>query len=39
MYARRGFRVRVEEDGGYALASSGDGEKTIGIFGHSDVCP
>lgn len=35
----RGFPVRVNEDDGYAVASYGNGEKVIGIFGHSDVVP
>lgn len=38
-FSDRGFPVRVNEEDGYALADYGDGEKTIGIFGHSDVVP
>jgi len=34
-----GFETRLEADRGYSLASYGSGEKTIGIFGHSDVVP
>lgn len=37
--AERGFTVRVNDEGGYALAECGDGEKTIGLFGHTDVVP
>jgi len=36
---KRGFPTRINEDGGYALASYGDGEKVIGLYGHSDVVP
>ena len=39
LFAARGMDVRVNKAGGYALASCGDGEKTIGLFGHSDVVP
>ena len=35
----RGIPVRINEDSGYALADLGEGEKTIGLFGHSDVVP
>jgi len=39
-YAREmGFETRLEADRGYSLAWHGKGEKTIGIFGHSDVVP
>ena len=34
-----GFSTRLEADRGYSLISCGRGEKTIGIFGHSDVVP
>ena len=34
-----GFETRLEADRGYSLISYGEGEKTIGIFGHSDVVP
>ncbi len=30
---------KICDDAGYALASYGDGEKTIGLFAHSDVVP
>lgn len=36
---QRGFPVRLNEEGGYAVATYGSGEKTIGLFGHSDVVP
>ena len=34
-----GFETRLEADRGYSLISYGDGDKTIGIFGHGDVVP
>jgi len=34
-----GLESRLEADRGYALAWLGNGEKTIGLFGHSDVVP
>jgi succinyl-diaminopimelate desuccinylase len=34
-----GFTTRLEAERGYSLAFMGEGEKTIGIFGHSDVVP
>ncbi len=34
-----GFDTRVAPDGKYGLASLGNGEKTIGIFAHTDVVP
>lgn len=34
-----GAQVKIHEEGGYALAAVGCGEKTIGLFGHSDVVP
>ncbi len=34
-----GFDCEIDREGGYALAHYGDGEKTIGIFSHSDVVP
>jgi len=39
LFEEGGFAVRVEENDGYALAELGEGEKMIGIFGHSDVVP
>lgn len=39
IFEKSGFPTRVNEDGGYALATYGDGDTTIGIFGHSDVVP
>lgn len=38
-FAHRGFDVRLEKESGYALASWGEGEKTICMYGHSDVVP
>ena len=34
-----GFATRLEAERGYSLNSYGDGDKTIGVFGHSDVVP
>lgn len=34
-----GIDVKVYKDGGYALAHYGKGEKTVGLFSHSDVVP
>ena len=34
-----GFETRLEAARGYGLVSYGQGEKTIGLFGHSDVVP
>ncbi len=34
-----GFNTRLEKDAGYAISSFGEGDKTIGIFAHSDVVP
>ncbi len=34
-----GINSKVYDEGGYALAHYGDGEKTIGLFSHSDVVP
>lgn len=39
LYARLGFTVRTQQERGYALGFSGDGEKVIGFFGHADVVP
>lgn len=36
---KMGLDTRLEADRGYALASYGQGEKTVGLFGHSDVVP
>ena len=37
--AEMGFETRLEADRGYSLSCYGEGEKTIGLFGHSDVVP
>ncbi|MBE6705155.1 MAG: M20 family metallopeptidase [Ruminococcaceae bacterium] len=34
-----GFNAKVSSDGSYGLAEFGNGEKTIGIFAHTDVVP
>jgi len=39
LFSSDGIESRVYDDGGYALAHYGDGEKTIGLFSHSDVVP
>lgn len=39
LFASDGIESRVYDEGGYALARYGDGEKTIGLFSHSDVVP
>lgn len=39
LFEKNGFSVRVEKERGYALARLEKGEKTIGLFGHSDVVP
>ncbi len=39
LFAKHGFKVRVEAARGYALARLEKGEKTIGLYGHSDVVP
>ena len=39
LFAKHGFGVRVEAARGYALARLEKGEKTIGLYGHSDVVP
>ncbi len=36
---RYGFDAKVSSDGSYGLASFGSGDKTIGIFSHTDVVP
>lgn len=39
LFAHHGFDAEVYVNSGYALANFGEGEKTIGLFGHSDVVP
>ncbi len=34
-----GFETLVDTEGGYLLSYTGEGEKTIGLFGHADVVP
>ena len=38
-FSEKGIAVRINHEGGYALAHVGEGEKCISIFGHSDVVP
>lgn len=39
LYQKHGFPFKARRQKGYALSEYGDGEKTIGIFGHADVVP
>lgn len=39
LFASEGIDSKVYDEGGYALASYGEGEKTIGLYSHSDVVP
>ena len=39
LFSDRGFSAEIFNDSGYALVTLGSGEKTIGIFSHSDVVP
>ncbi len=39
LFANHGFDAEVYVNSGYALVNFGEGEKTIGLFGHSDVVP
>ncbi len=39
LFSDEGIESKVYDEGGYALASYGEGEKTIGLFSHSDVVP
>lgn len=39
LFASEGIDSRVYDEGGYALARYGEGERTIGLFSHSDVVP
>ena len=39
LFAEQGFDSKVYTNSGYALVHYGKGEKTIGLFGHSDVVP
>lgn len=39
MFEREGFSVRVGGDGLYGIVDMPNGEKTIGVFSHSDVVP
>ncbi len=39
LYETYGFDTRLKKENGYAIASFGEGAKTIGIFAHSDVVP
>ncbi|MDO4743876.1 MAG: Sapep family Mn(2+)-dependent dipeptidase [Clostridia bacterium] len=39
LFKKHGFDTEVYHKSGYSLVSFGNGEKTIGIFAHSDVVP
>lgn len=39
LYEKWGFDTRLEAESGYAIASFGEGKKTIGLLAHSDVVP
>ena len=39
LFGKKGFDTEIYDKSGYALAKYGDGEKTIGLFCHSDVVP
>ena len=39
LFDSENIESKVYQDSGYALASYGNGEKTIGLFSHSDVVP
>ncbi len=39
LFKKRGFEAKTFANSGYSLITYGSGEKTIGIFTHSDVVP
>lgn len=39
LFSSEGIESKVYDEGGYALARYGEGDKTIGLFSHSDVVP
>ena len=39
LYERNGFKTEFEADDGYLLSYFGKGEKSLGLFAHSDVVP
>lgn len=39
LFERNGFKTDIKHDDGYALSYYGDGNKTIGVFAHTDVVP
>ncbi len=39
LFEKYGFETELDTKSGYALAYFGDGDKTIGLFSHSDVVP
>ena len=39
LYKENGFECELDAEGGYLLSCFGEGEKSLGIFAHSDVVP
>ncbi len=39
LFKNRGFDTKIYEKSGYSLVKYGNGDKTIGLFTHSDVVP
>ena len=39
LYEKSGFDCELDGDGGYLLSYYGDGNRTLGLFAHSDVVP
>ncbi len=39
MFKKYGYSANISKDKSYSLVEFGNGEKTIGLFGHSDVVP
>lgn len=39
LFEKKGFETELYAESGYALSNMGNGEKCIGLFGHSDVVP
>ncbi len=39
LFSSEGIESKVYDEGGYALVHYGEGDKTIGLFSHSDVVP
>ena len=39
LYSKNGFETMLDTEGGYLLAFTGEGDKSIGLFSHADVVP